>query len=132
LSTSLPTRGQLQRKLSQQIQALYLQQLGHKPAKTTCTIDDRNLTIIIERSITQPEQILAQQGRSDLVKAVRINLDEAFEPELRKTIEAAIGVRVEEILSDAAIKSGTTAIVAILKQQPKFREPNQKSVGNGE
>ena len=126
MSTSLPTRGQLQRKLSQQIQALYLQQLGHQPSKTSCKIDDRNLTIIIENSLTQPEHILAEQGQSDLVKKVRSNPDDAFKPELKKTIEAVVGVEVEEILSDAAIDSGRTGIVAILTAKPMFREPTSQ------
>jgi uncharacterized protein YbcI len=97
--------------------------MGHQPGKITCELGERNLTIVIEDSLTQPEQILAQQGQQDLVKEVRNNLDDAFKPELRKTIEETIGVEVEDILSDAAIESGRTGIVAILQAQPKFREP---------
>jgi uncharacterized protein YbcI len=122
LSTAIPTRGQLERKLAQQLQALYLQQMGHQPSKISCKLADLNLTIVIENSLTQPEQILAQQGQEDLVKEVRSNLDAAFKPELKQAIEAVIGVEVDEILSDAAIESGRTAIVTILKTHPKFRE----------
>lgn len=122
MSTSIPTRGQLERKLSQQIQVIYREHMGHQPGKITCELGGRNLTIVIENSLTQPEQILAQQGQQDLAKEVRNNLDDAFKPELKQTIEEVTGVDVEDILSDAAIESGRTGIVAILKTQPQCRE----------
>ena len=48
--SSAPTIGQLERKLSQKIGALYREQLGHQIGKVTCQLLDTKLTIIIEDS----------------------------------------------------------------------------------
>lgn len=128
MSSSLETRGQLERKLSQKIQVIYRDCMGHQPGKITCELGDLQVTIVIENSLTQPEQVLVQKGQQDLVKEVRTSLDDAFKPELKQKIEEVIGVNVEEILSDAAIDSGRTAIVAILTKQPQYREAIQQKL----
>ena len=100
-TTSTPTRGQIQRTLAQRIQALYREQLGHQPSKVTCQLSDSSLTIILENSITQPEQLLAQTGRQELAEQVRADLDEAIQPQLKTLIEDILNVEVVELLSDA-------------------------------
>ena len=46
-----PTRGQLERTLSQRIESLYRSQLEHKPSKVVCQIFDEKIAIILEDSI---------------------------------------------------------------------------------
>ena len=120
-TTSNPTRGQIQRTLAQRIQALYREQLGHQPSKVTCQLSDSNLTIILENSITQPEQLLAQTGRQELAEQVRADLDEAIQPQLKILIEDILNVEVVEILSDATLETGRTGIIALLTDTPNIR-----------
>jgi uncharacterized protein YbcI len=120
-TTSNPTRGQIQRTLTQRIQALYREQLGHQPSKVTCQLSDSNLTIILENSITQPEQLLAQSGRQELAEQVRSDLDEAIQPQLKTLIENILNVEVVELLSDATLETGRTGIIALLTDTPNIR-----------
>ena len=66
MTISTPTRGKIERIVSQRIQAFYREQLGHQPSKVTCQLSDRNLLIVIENSITPPEQILVKAGKQEL------------------------------------------------------------------
>lgn len=123
MTDNLLTRGQLERKISQDIQALYREQLGHQPSKISCQFFDAKLAIIIEDSITNAEQILLEEGKSDLAEKVRSNLDSAIQPELKKLIEKIAKVRVVDILSDATLNTGRTGIIAVLSETPKVRNP---------
>jgi uncharacterized protein YbcI len=124
MTTTTPTRGQIERTLSQRIQGFYREQLGHQPSKVTCQLNDRNLLIIIEDSITPPEQLLAKQGHQELAEQVRSDLDEAIRPQLKEIIEEILNVEVAEVLSDATLESGRTGVIAILNDLPSFRPPS--------
>ena len=120
----LLTRGQLERKLSQEIQAFYRQHLGHQPSKVTCQLFENKLAIILEDSITNTEQILVEEGKTDLAEEVRSNLDDALHPELKKLLERIAKVKVVDILSDATFDTGRTGIIAILDESPQLRNSN--------
>ncbi|PMB19078.1 hypothetical protein CEN40_15815 [Fischerella thermalis CCMEE 5205] len=122
MAESIPTRGQVERTLAQRIQALYREQLGHQPSKVTSRLSDTNLVIVIENSITPPEQLLAQTGRQELAEQVRSDLDEAIQPQLRELIEEILHVSVVEILSDATLETGRSGIIAILSDTPDLRD----------
>jgi len=121
METSYPTRGQIERTLSQRIQALYRTQLEHQPSRVTCQIFDEKIAIILEDSITQPEQLLVENDQEELAEQVRAKLDEAIEPQLKALIEEVVGVTVIDLLSDAKLATGRTATIAILAQTPQFR-----------
>ncbi|MEL7008577.1 MAG: DUF2294 domain-containing protein [Cyanobacteria bacterium J06629_2] len=123
MAHNLLTCGQLERNLSQSIQAFYRQHLGHQPSKVTCQFFDSKLAIIIEDSITNAEQILVDEGKSELAQKVRSNLDDAIQPELKELIEKIAEVGVIEILSDATLETGRTGIIAVLSQTPQVRNP---------
>jgi len=118
---NLLTRGQLERKLSQKIQAFYRQHLGHQPSKVTCQLFDTKLAIIMENSITNAEQILVEEGKSELAEKVRTNLDNAIQPELKELIEKIAEVEIVDIMSDATLDTGRTGIIVILSETPKVR-----------
>lgn len=120
---NLPTRGQLERNLSQKIQAFYRRHLGHQPSKVTCQLFDSKLAIIIEDSITSAEQILVEEGKNKLAEKVRSNLDEAIQPELKQLIESIVEVEVLDILSDATLNTKRTGIIVVLSQTPQVRNP---------
>ncbi|MEO8892136.1 MAG: DUF2294 domain-containing protein [Coleofasciculaceae cyanobacterium] len=121
--SSTPTRGQLERLLSQKLQALYRAQLGHQPGKITCQLFDEKLAVIVENSITPPEQLLANNGQTELAEQVRSDLEKALEPQLKALIEQVLGVAVLDLLSDATLETGRTGIIAILEVTPEVRNP---------
>lgn len=63
MASDTPTKGQLERSLSQKVLALYRNQLGQQPSKVSCQLCDEKWIIILEDSLTPPEQILAQGGK---------------------------------------------------------------------
>ena len=123
MTDNLLTRGQLERNLSQSLQAFYRRHLGHQPSKVTCQLFDAKLAIILENSITNAEQILIQEGKNDLAKKVRANLDEVTQPKLKQLIEEIMEVKVVDILSDATLDTGRMGIIAVLSETPKVRNP---------
>ncbi|MBD2103134.1 DUF2294 domain-containing protein [Leptolyngbya sp. FACHB-261] len=116
-----PTRGQLERALTQRIQALYRSQLEHTPSKVICNIFDEKIAIILEDSLTKPEQILASAGKEQLAEQVHEDLDEALQPELKLLIEEVVGVSVVDLLSKATLETGRTGTIAILSAPPQVR-----------
>lgn len=123
MTQDLQTRGQLERELSQKIQAFYRSHLGHQPSKVTCQLFDTRLAIIVEDSITNAEQILFDEGKDDLAENVHSNLDNAIRPELKKLIEEIANVEVVDLLSDATLETGRTGMIAILNKAPEVRNP---------
>ncbi len=121
MDSSYPTRGQLERTLSQRIQALYRNQLEHQPSRVTCQLFDEKLAIILEDSITQPEQLLVNNGQTELAEKVRAELDDVLQPQLKELIEEIVGVSVVDILSNAKLETGRTATVVILANPPQVR-----------
>ncbi len=121
MASDTPTKGQLERSLSQKVQALYRNQLGQQPSKVSCQLCDEKLIIILEDSLTQPEQILAQGGQEDLAEEVRTNLDDFIKPKLKSLVEEVSGVNVTDLLSDVTLESGLTGIIAMLEKTPMVR-----------
>ncbi|MGH2413250.1 MAG: DUF2294 domain-containing protein [Microcystaceae cyanobacterium] len=126
METSNLTRGQLERKISQCIQALYREQLGHQPSKVTCQLFDNKLAIILEDSITPAEQLLVQEGQEELAQQVRLTLDDATKPQLKTLIEEILKVDVTDLLSDATLETGRTGIIAVLQDSPQVRSSEIK------
>ncbi|NDJ17536.1 DUF2294 domain-containing protein [Myxacorys almedinensis] len=128
-SSPLPTRGQLERSLSQKVLALYRSSLGHQPSKVQCYISDGKVMIILEDSITKPEQVLVERGQEDLAEKVHDDLDEALCPELKALIEEIVGVPVIDVLSDAKFDTGRTGTIAVLEDAPQVRDsqPQRRS-----
>ncbi len=124
MTENLCTRGQLERKLSQEIQSFYRHYLGHRPAKVICQIFDAKLAIIIEDSITNAEKILIEGGKLDLAEKIRSGLDNAIQLELRQLIEKIIQVEIVDFLSDFTLTTGRTGIIAVLSDIPQVRNPN--------
>lgn len=123
MTETLPTRGQLERQLSQSIQAFYRQQLGHQPSKVTCQLFDEKLAVIMEDSLTNAEQILADEGKKDLAEEVRSNLNDAIKPQLKELIKNILAVDVIDLLSDTTLTTGRVGIIAILNDTPRVRNP---------
>ena len=124
---TFPTRGQLERSLSQQIQALYRNQLGHRPSEVDCELLETKIAIVLEQSVTQPEQLLAEQGKEALVEELHAALDQVLRPQLKSLIEEVVGVPVLDLLIDATIKTERTGMIVILAEAPQVRDPASKA-----
>ncbi|MEL7037338.1 MAG: DUF2294 domain-containing protein [Cyanobacteria bacterium J06592_8] len=121
--TQAPTRGQLERTLSQRVQAFYRQELGHQPSKVTCQIFDSKVAIILENSVTPAESLLMREGKNELAEEVRSSLDEATKPQLMELIQQVLQVEVLDLLSDATLETERTGIIAVLSETPAVRNP---------
>lgn len=122
MTATAPTRGQLERTLSQRIQALYKNQLGQQPSRVQCQIFDGKVVIILEDSITKPEKVLVENGQEELAEKVRDDLDKAMHPQLSDLIKDVVGIDVVDVLSDATFETGRTGTIVILADIPQFRE----------
>jgi uncharacterized protein YbcI len=120
----LQTQEQLEQKLFECIQEVYLKTLGHQPQQISCKLLDNNLTVIIEDSITQPEQLLVDNGKGELAQEVRTNIHLAFEPYLKSTIEEVTAIPVTDLISKSSLDTGRTSIVAILAHAPELVDSN--------
>ena len=118
------TVGQLERSISQKIQALYKRNLGHQPSKVTCQLFDSKMAIVLENSITQPEQLLMAEGETELVEKVRTALNQALRPQIESLIESILGVEVLDLLSDVTMDTARTGIIAVLTHTPEERNPD--------
>lgn len=117
------TSGQMERMLCQRIQALYRNSLGHQPGKVTCQLFEAKLAIVIEDSITPPEQLLAEQGQRELAEQVRSGLDDVIQPQIKELIEEVLNVSVLDLLTDATLETGRSGIIAILTEAPEVSNP---------
>ena len=121
INRSLPTqvREQLEEVLSQRIQILYTQKLGHQPSNVTCQLFNEQLAIVIEGSVTQPEKVLLNQGHTELAQQVRLDLTKVIQTEMQQIIEDVLSVPVIDLLSDATLKTGRTGLIVILATAPQ-------------
>lgn len=122
-----PTRGKLERSLSQGIQALYRSQLGQETSQVLCHLLDNKLIIVIENGVTHPEKLLLENGQEDLALQVRSQLESILELPLKDLIKDVLGVGVTDLLSDATLETGRTGTIAILESPPKVRDSKSKT-----
>lgn len=122
VSSTTLTCGQLQRQLAQRVQRLYREQLGHTSGKISCQLFDDKVTLIIEDSITKPEQLLVEEGEVSLVKQVRADLDTALRPQLESLIQEVLGQKVVDLMSDVTLETGRTGIIIVLSEAPQVRK----------
>lgn len=132
MTASTPTRGQVERTLSQRVQALYRTQLGHQPGRVQCQIFDGKVVILLEDSITRPEKVLVENGQEELAEQVRDDLDKALNPQLSLLIQEIIGIEVIDVLSDATFETGRSGAIAVLANTPQFRESQSQRKSRGE
>jgi uncharacterized protein YbcI len=126
MTDNTPTQGQTERTLSQRIQTLYRTHLGLQPSKVTCQLLDEKVAIVLENSVTRPEQILAEADEP-LAQQVRKDLDAAIRPQLQELIQEILNVDVLDILSDTTLETGRMGIIIILAKNPTIRESGAKA-----
>lgn len=128
-----PTRGQVERVLSQRVQKFYRDQLGHSTGKVTCQLRNDNVTIVVESSLTQPEQLLLEDSKDARAEQLRSDLDEAVRPRLVDLIETTLRRKVVDLMSDTTLTTGRTSFVAILSpnsDELSSRQPIAETIAN--
>jgi uncharacterized protein YbcI len=115
--------GELQRQLSQRIQAFYKRRLEHQPTRVTCQLFDSSVAIVMEDAMTQPEIMLKGNGYGDLASTVRSRVEQVIQPEIKQIIEEVLKVEVQDLLSDATSATGRSGMIAMLEKTPAVRNP---------
>lgn len=119
----IPTRGEIERDLSQYIQAFYRNQMGCQTRKVSCHIVKNQLAVGIENSLTPVEILLNDSGDDLFKKSLRDRLDRIVKEKLHPEIEAILGVKVTALAIDTTIEDDFTGIVALLSETPQVRLP---------
>lgn len=128
MNPKLPTRGQLERELSQKILKLYRQELQHLPQKITCTLFDNRLVIIVEGAITAVEKTLINEDNSNkIAKNANLAIGEAIKHKLKDLVAEILAVEVEDILFDSTLETERTGAIVTLSQAPLVRNPKSAS-----
>ena len=117
----LPTRGQLERYISQTLQSLYRSQFGQLPSKITCHIFDDKVAIVAENVTTDLEKILSDNSKLDLASNIRSAIDETFVANVKQQIADILGVEVTELIVDSVLDTGYLGIILFLSDLPKMR-----------
>ena len=127
MENTLPTRGQLERQLSQTLQSLYRQQFGHMPKRITCHIFADKVAIVAEDTITTIERILFENSKIDLAQSIRIAISQTFVTQVREIISKILQVEIVDIVGDSTINSGYLGLIVFLKNPPELRLAKKKT-----
>ncbi|MGD1857818.1 MAG: DUF2294 domain-containing protein [Leptolyngbyaceae cyanobacterium] len=119
------TVGELERLLSQNIQALCRRCLGQQPTNVLCHLFGQELVIILENSRTLVEQCLSDKGASDLSLEVRQILNQHLKQEINALVESILQVSVRGLLIDTCTGLERTGIIVALSDTPLVRNPNR-------
>lgn len=117
----LPTRGQLERQISQTLQSLYRNEFGCLPHKISCHLFGDRLAIVAQGVITNVEKILLSKSKLDLAVSIRSAIDEAFVRNMKTEISDILGVEIEDAIADSVLDTGYLGIIVFLKAQPEVR-----------
>lgn len=119
--TDALTVGQLERKLSQNIQSFFRKLLGHAPSKVSCHLFTNKLMVVAENSVTPAEKTLAETGKKELAQKVRANLYESIRLKLKSLIEDISQVEVTDLLGETHLDTGLTGFIVVFNGIPKVR-----------
>lgn len=109
---------QLDQILSERIKELYSRELGHQLEQITYQVFDQTLVILLEGAVTQPEQILNQQDKKELLLKVRSVLDQVIQSQIQQLIEEVMEGKVTDLLYDTTLNTGRTGMIAMIEFQP--------------
>lgn len=124
MDRKLPTLGQLERQLSQNIQKFYRQELEHSPQKVTCKLFDNHLSIVIEDAVIAVETTLVDLGKADdTARDFSLAINDVIRSKLKTTVEKVLAVEVEDILFSSNLETKRSGAIVILSQPPQMRNP---------
>lgn len=121
METTLPTSGQLERQISQGVQALYRLQFGHLPSRVTCHIFDNKVAIVAEDTVTAIERVLRDCSQIDLAREVRSAICETFTARIGQKVTEILDVKVADVVGDSNLENGYIGAIVFLESFPKVR-----------
>ena len=121
LEQTLPTKGQLERQLSQTIQSLYRVQFGQLPSKIVCHLFADKVAIVAENTVTTIERLLFDSAKTDLAASIRAAISKAFKAKVKHRIQEILQVGVVDIICDSTLDSGYLGIIVFLENAPEVR-----------
>jgi uncharacterized protein YbcI len=121
LEQTLPTKGQLERQLSQTIQSLYRVQFGQLPSKIACHLFADKVAIVAEDTVTTIERLLLDSAKTELAGSIRAAINKAFTVQVKDRIQEILQVGVIDIICDSTVDSGYLGIVVFLENVPEVR-----------
>lgn len=123
----LPTRGQLERQLSQAILLSYRSQFGHLPSKVVCHLFSDKLAIIVEDIMTAVEKLLLENSYLDLAKETRLGIDRVFSLQVKQEIERILQIESVGLIGDSCLDNNCLGMIAILTNAPAVRSSRKNS-----
>ena len=121
------TRGEMERNLSQSVQAFYRDRLGCRTDKVSCHIINEQVAIAIHNPITPVEVLLNSYQDASFVRDLRGRIDGIVKDQLCSKMEEITGVQVIALTIDTTLENNLTGIVALLAQKPELRELKRNS-----
>lgn len=103
----------LTQQLTSRLQSLYRNQLGHTPDHIKCWFSEQSLAIILDHSLTKPEQLLLAKGRAELAERLRDHIEEALLPSIKDLIEETTHREVDDVLTRTNLRRNQTSIIAV-------------------
>lgn len=117
----LPTRGQLERQLSQTLQSIYREQFGHPIGKITCHLFKNKVAIVAEDTVTKIEKILLDNSQLDLAHGLRSIISKTFAVQIKQAIGNILQVEVMDLISGSSLDSGYLGVLVFLNNAPEIR-----------
>ena len=129
MKNTVPTRGQLERQLSQNLQSIYRQQFGHTTGKITCNLLVDKVAIIAEDTVIKLERVLLDNDRAELAGELRSAINNIFKAQITQTVAELMQVEVVDIVYDFALSSGCLGALVLLNNKPHVRKHGKDSIG---
>lgn len=132
MTSTDPTRGQLERSLTQGIQSFFRDHIGQRPSKAVCQFFDSGVSLILENTLSPAEQTLIRAGQMEAASELRSRLQTLVKPQLREWIQSIVRVPVLSVMMDTDLETGWTGLNAVLKETPPVRDPETIPKGKRE
>lgn len=120
------TRGQIERALCQQIQALYRDLLGQYPHSAISRVFDRRLIVLLQDTSPQVERFLHLTGQAMLAEQMNREVEAALKPRIKAVIEEILQIKVVTLLLMSDLEQGFSCVAALLEDSPNLREKISK------
>lgn len=110
--------GELNAAVARAVVYRWTRSVGRGPTKAYAFSRGSVLVVVMEDTLTRPEQALVADGRTDTVLQWRRDLHEVMRTDLAATVEELTGARVLAALSDTSIDPDVAAEVFVLDRTP--------------
>ncbi len=106
---------QLENGFSQKIKNLYLNYLNHQLNEVSFQWFHNKLVIVIEGTVTRPEQVLYDNNYPELASQTRAIINQKILPQVKNLIEEDMGITIVDFLCDTTINTGRTGIISVFE-----------------